>query len=205
MSYGTFDFQLLTPNGASLSPTLPFGLPLNSGAGQIASGGHPNARPQIIDDRPQWGHYHRRWISRTWIYKASDEDFAWIWPGRTADSCAAELLNSGVAVVLATHGSARVTVFTPAGDIVVPAPQVAVSDTVGAGDTFVAAALVSLWERGVGADPRVIGDIDMGGWREIAKRAVAAAAVTCSRPGADPPFLAELTPATAREPNGPSS
>lgn len=159
----------------------------------------PNVRPQIIDNRDQWDHYHHRWIARTQIYKASDEDIAWIWPGRTADSCAEELLDDGIGVVFATHGSGGVTVFTQGEAIVVPARPVAVVDTIGAGDTFVAAALVSLWERGVGATLGVLGDIGERGWRAIAERAVAASAVTCSRPGADPPFLDELTPSTAQE------
>lgn len=152
----------------------------------------PNVRPRIIDDRSRWERYHSRWLERTHVYRGSDEDFEWIWPGRGTDSCAEELLARGVSAVLVTRGADGAVAFTRAGATSVPGQPVEVVDSVGAGDTFVGSVLASLWERGVAGDPGAITRFDSDDWREIVGRAVAAAAITCSRAGADPPFRAEL-------------
>ncbi len=151
----------------------------------------PNIRPQMIDDRDRWDHFHTRWLDRTHIYRASDEDAEWIWPGRSAESCAAELLDRGVVAVLVTRGGDGVAVFTADGSFSVPSEPVEVVDTVGAGDTFVAATLAALWQRGV-TDPAAARRLALDDWRPIAAGAAAAAAITCSRRGADPPTAAEL-------------
>jgi len=69
-----------------------------------------------------------------------------------------------------------------------------VVDTVGAGDTFTAALLAGLAEAGLlspgalatgmAAEPDLL--------RDIVGQALAAAALTCTRPGADPPTAGEL-------------
>lgn len=151
----------------------------------------PNVRPQIIDDRDHWDHFHQRWLDKTHIYKASDEDMAWIWPGRTVDSCVDELVAGPARVVLVTHGGDGVTVFAAGETFTVPGRAIDVVDTVGAGDTFVAAVLASLWDRGVRTSSEEV-PLDVDAWRAIAERAVAASAIACSRAGADPPYPAEL-------------
>lgn len=67
-------------------------------------------------------------------------------------------------------------------DVVVSAValEVAVVDTIGAGDTFSAALIDAVWDD-LGADPE-----------EVLSRAARAASVTVSRPGADPPRRSEL-------------
>lgn len=151
----------------------------------------PNVRPQMIDDRDRWAHFHRLWIDRTHVYRASDEDVEWIWPGRSAESCAAELLDQRAVAVLITRGGDGVTVFTREGSLSVPSNPVDVVDTVGAGDTFVAAILASLWEQSL-TDSQAVSRLPLADWRPIAAGAVAAAAITCSRRGADPPGVADL-------------
>ncbi len=76
-------------------------------------------------------------------------------------------------------------------DVRVDAVRVDVVDTIGAGDTFSAATMAALAEQGV----RSRGDlaaVDDDAWRAVLRFAARAAAVTCSRPGADPPRRAEL-------------
>ena len=74
-----------------------------------------------------------------------------------------------------------------------------VADTIGAGDTFTAGAIVSLLDRGV-ADPAGVTGLSDDAWRRVVRFAIAAAAVNCTRRGADPPthaevdFTARLTP-----------
>ena len=71
---------------------------------------------------------------------------------------------------------------------------VEVADTIGAGDTFGAALLDALWEAGfLGADRReALSELDREQIEAILFHASRAAAVTVSRPGADPPYRHEL-------------
>ena len=154
----------------------------------------PNVRPQIIDDRARWHHYHHRWLATADIYRASDEDLAWIWPGRSGGECAEELLSGNPSVVFITHGRSGATVYTPEGELSADGEAVEVADEVGAGDTFAAAILASVWKMGLANAPTRIGDVDMAEWRRVMERAIAAAAITCSRSGADPPLFTDLPP-----------
>lgn len=153
----------------------------------------PNVRPQIIEDRSRWDHFHGRWQGVAHVYKMSDEDAEWIWPSRSIDDCAEELLGGATKVVLATRGAEGATVFTGSGQFEVPARTIDVVDTVGAGDTFVAGVLVGLWDRGLGAVPEELADLSRDDWNTIVEAAVECAAVTSSRTGADPPFRWELS------------
>ena len=66
-----------------------------------------------------------------------------------------------------------------------------VVDTVGAGDTFVGSVLVSLLDGNI-VDGSALASLGTGEWEAIMSRAVVAAAITCSRKGADPPTSDEL-------------
>lgn len=151
----------------------------------------PNVRPAIIEDRDRWDRFHERWLGVCDLYRASDEDLEWIWPGRAAEDCTAELLAGRMATVIITRGGHGVTVYTAEGQLEVAAPEVDVVDTVGAGDAFVGAVLASLWER-LGADRTAFAALDLRQWRAIAERATVAAALTCTRAGADPPDARDL-------------
>ena len=74
------------------------------------------------------------------------------------------------------------------------APSVSVADTVGAGDSFMAALLSGIVDLGLdGAQNRKdLRELSAGSLRELLSRAAWAAAVTVSRPGANPPTRAEL-------------
>jgi fructokinase len=152
----------------------------------------PNVRPQIIDDRDRWLHFHRRWVVCSHVYRGSDEDFEWIWPGRSTASIAEELLAGGTHVVVMTRGPEGASAFTDRGRFDVDAVPVDVVDTVGAGDTFVGGVLVGLWERGLAGEPERLTDLDGSDWADVLALAVRAAAITCSRQGADAPTRAEL-------------
>lgn len=151
----------------------------------------PNVRPQIIDDRNQWLHFHDRWLPRVSVYKGSDEDLSWIWPDRSPDASAEALVAAGVQVVILTKGSEGLSILSPAGVASAPTPVVDVVDTVGAGDTIVGAVLSSLAEAGV-VVPAQLADVSSSVWDAIAQRAVDAAGVTVSRAGANPPYRHEL-------------
>ncbi len=151
----------------------------------------PNVRPAVISDRQRWDHLHQRWLQATDLYRASDEDLDWIWPGRSAESCAAQLLDGRAVAVLITRGAEGAAVYTAAGDTEVAALAVDVVDSVGAGDAFVGAVLASVWDL-LGGNRGALAAISLADWHSIAERAAAAAAITCTRAGADPPTAAEL-------------
>jgi len=71
---------------------------------------------------------------------------------------------------------------------------VRVADTIGAGDTFGAGVIDALWERGrLGAEGRAaLAALPRDEVAEVLEHAARAAAVTVSRPGADPPYRHEL-------------
>lgn len=151
----------------------------------------PNIRPQIIDDRASWLGFHDRWLPHVDLYKGSDEDLAWIWPERSPEDSAAWLLEQGVGAVIVTRGSDGLSILTRRGEAFAAAPEIEVVDTVGAGDTIVGVVLTSIAEHFAGAEIALdeLADAD---WQRIANRAVAAAAITCSRVGAAVPFRHEL-------------
>ncbi len=151
----------------------------------------PNVRPSFIDDRSRWQHFHQRWLDNTAIYKVSDEDLNWIWGDRDVDSVAAELINGGVIVVLVTKGSHGADIYTADGSVHVDGHHVHVVDTVGAGDTFIATVLASLWDAEI-TDRDSLAYLNLDAWHEIGWRATTAAAITCSRKGADTPSKAEV-------------
>lgn len=154
----------------------------------------PNIRPAISTNRAEWNSFHERWLVNTALYRSSDEDLAWIWPNRDAESVAEELLAGAPEVVIVTRGGDGAVLFTAQGEVKVPGQPVDVVDTVGAGDTFVAGLLTQLWERDFAGRPESLGSLSSEDWRDIGAFAVSAAAVTCSRPGADPPRRSELEP-----------
>jgi fructokinase len=96
-----------------------------------------------------------------------------------------------------TLGTAGLVAAThQAGVLRRPGRAVEVVDTVGAGDACMAALLAGLYRRdllGTGrrADLRAM---DAATLTDLADEAVLAAAITCTRPGADPPTAAELRP-----------
>ena len=68
---------------------------------------------------------------------------------------------------------------------------VTVVDTVGAGDTFNAGVLAALDEAGALSKDGIAG-LDAEGWRAALALGIAAASVTVSRAGANPPLRSEL-------------
>src|SRR5690606_2834711 len=101
---------------------------------------------------------------------------------------------TGPALVVVTHGGEGATAFCRAGELSVSAPTVRVADTVGAGDSFMAGLVDGLWAAGMlGAGRRAeLHRIDLTTVREVLERSARVAAITVSRPGADPPWLAEV-------------
>jgi fructokinase len=98
-----------------------------------------------------------------------------------------------VSLVVVTDGGEAAHGWT-AGGLAAKAtpPGVRVIDTVGAGDTFQAALLARLMRDPAGPKATLAG-LDGTGLASLIDYAARAAAITCSRRGADLPRAAELT------------
>ncbi|MET4168813.1 MULTISPECIES: carbohydrate kinase family protein [Gordonia] len=150
----------------------------------------PNIRPAVIDDPDDYRRRFRSWMSSVDLVKLSDEDAAWLGDG-PAGSSAADWLGDGVAAVVTTAGASGITVRTAVGEVTAPAPSVDVVDTIGAGDS-VLGGLVHHLDRHGRLSPDAVRSLTVEEWREAAEFAAHVAAVTVSRPGADPPWAGEL-------------
>ncbi len=145
----------------------------------------PNIRPAIISDPDQWWHYANRWIAHAQLVRGSDEDFEWM--GVTVE----DLLDRGVAAVVRTLGADGAEIALSSGENTrVNGGEIEFVDAVGAGDSFCGAILVQLAEHRVTRDS--FADLDLGWWTDALRFAVRVAGITCSRPGADPPYRREL-------------
>ncbi|GAB7005983.1 carbohydrate kinase [Nocardioides sp. AN3] len=133
-------------------------------------------------------------VGRADVVKASDEDLADLFPELDTRDAAELLLAHGPAAVVVTRGGQGATAVTRQGSVDVEAPPVRVADTIGAGDSFCAAVIDELWELGVlGGEARdALRGLGEEGWRRVLEHATAAAAITVTRPGADPPRRGEL-------------
>ena len=151
----------------------------------------PNIRLNVEPDLERWrGMVH--WMqSRAHLLKISDEDLGLLWPGLTPEAFAAETLAQGVRLVVVTRGAEGALGWTAGARASVPTPPVQVIDTVGAGDTFQAALLTWLAEQGA-LDADALGALSGAALEQALGFAARAAAITCSRRGADMPRRAEL-------------
>jgi len=154
----------------------------------------PNARPAIMGDAATVRPRVEEIVALSDVVKVSDEDLAWLAPGTDPLDAARAWQRSGPAVVVVTFGGEGATAVTAAGEVTVKAPRVDVVDTVGAGDSFMGALLDWLWGADLlGAGRReALRAIDRAATARMLVRAVAVAAVTVSRAGANPPWPTDL-------------
>ena len=151
----------------------------------------PNIRPPQIKDRKKHLARLNRMIAMLDILKISDEDVKWMTGSTDLAKAAKSWLKKGAKVVAITRGGEGCSVFTKRFAFEAQAPEVKVADTVGAGDTFTAGFLRHLSMNGQLTKKAlaVISDEDL---KAAAFYAMKAAAVTVSRPGADPPWAHEM-------------
>ena len=95
----------------------------------------PNVRPSVVSDRARYESIVKKWAAISNVVKVSEDDIAWLYPGRLQEDVAAEWLSMGVDLVVITLGSEGLLGITRQGSISVPGVKVKVVDTVGAGDT----------------------------------------------------------------------
>ena len=153
-----------------------------------------NARPAITGTGPDVVELVERLVALSDVVKASDEDLGSLYPDLDTTAAARHLLALGPAAVVVTRGGEGASWFSRDVAAEVASLPVEVADTIGAGDTFGAATIDALWDRGLlGAGRRdALHAISAELAGEVLAHAARAAAVTVSRPGADPPYRTEL-------------
>ncbi|GEL25367.1 ribokinase [Pseudonocardia sulfidoxydans NBRC 16205] len=153
----------------------------------------PNCRPLLMGGDVLAGVHEM--VGLADIVKVSSEDLDWLLPGTSYDTVVDDWLARGAALVAVTLGADGVLAATAAGlRTRLPGRPVEVVDTVGAGDTFSAGLLTGLHTRGLfGAAAReALRAIAADDLDAVLDGAIRAAAITCSRRGADPPTADEL-------------
>ena len=160
--------------------------------GQSVIAYDPNIRLTIEPSIARWRETLEWMLPRTGILKVSDEDLKYLYPGQSVEACVTAALRAGVQLVVVTRGSAG-ALAASAHDVqaVVPAVPVRVVDTVGAGDTFQAGLLSWLWREGY-LKQDGLRRLDVDALKSALRFAASAAAITCSRRGADLPYLNEV-------------
>jgi fructokinase len=152
----------------------------------------PNIRPTVIKDRRSYLARVNRLIRLCDILKISDEDVRWITGKADLAAAARKWLKLGPKVVVITKGAEGVEAFTKRFAVAVDPVKVTVVDTVGAGDTFTAGFLAALTAVGQ-LSKAGLAALSQPALEEALRFAARAAAITCSREGANPPWADELS------------
>ncbi|MFE9610605.1 carbohydrate kinase [Streptomyces sp. NPDC006012] len=180
LSFGTC--SLVLEPGASAYEEL-----MRSASGQgLFTTLDPNIRTGLIADPDAYRARFRSWLPHVTLLKLSEEDAGWLGGGPQ------EWLAAGPSAVVITRGGDGLTAFTRDGaEYSVPGEKVDVVDTIGAGDTVNAALLHGLSAQDA-LSPEGLAGLEADGWTRLLRLAARAAAITCSRAGAEPPYAAEL-------------
>ncbi|WP_460043990.1 carbohydrate kinase family protein [Pseudomonas sp. S2_H01] len=148
----------------------------------------PNVRLNPAPSIELWRSQVSKFAEHAHLIKVSDEDLHLLYPDIDAETVAKGWLKNNCQLVIMTRGRQGATVFTrELGTWSVPAREVKTADTVGAGDTFQAALITYLTERGLDT-PASLPSLDRETLTQMLDFAVAAAAVTCTRVGPDLPY-----------------
>jgi fructokinase len=145
----------------------------------------PNIRSSVISDRSRYQEVVKEWVALSNVVKASEDDLAWLYPDTDPLEIASSWVSQGVQIVVVTQGENGIVGVTENQEVSIPGIKVDVIDTVGAGDTVGAVLVEALVEFGL---EKLTSEL----LSHTLHRAALAAAITCSRAGANPPTKAEL-------------
>jgi len=150
----------------------------------------PNIRPFVTPDREGVLQRVESEVAVADIVKASEEDLAWLYPGRGLEDTLKAWATQGPQFCIATLGSEGALVYLGAERLEIGPRRVAVVDTVGAGDSFMSSLLFAMNRDGaLGRGAAKPTRDKLAAWADFAARA---SAITCTRKGSNPPTLAEV-------------
>jgi fructokinase len=151
----------------------------------------PNVRSAFLGDRSRYREIVEGWVALADIVKASEEEIEWLYPDSDREAVAMKWMDAGVQLVVMTRGARGMVALRQGESVGVAGVEVDVIDTVGAGDTVGALLVEAVLELGL---EHLRGEE----LTKVLRRAAHAAAITCSREGANPPTLNELNESLSR-------
>ncbi|MBM3637075.1 MAG: carbohydrate kinase [Alphaproteobacteria bacterium] len=152
----------------------------------------PNIRLGMISDPLVWRHAFELFVPLCDIIKASEEDIEAIYPEKDHDQVAKNVLDQGPKLFIMTRGKKDVSAWQYNGTKLTSESQkIDVKDTVGAGDSFFAALLIQLQQCGA-LEKQGLATLSKENLLAALDFANRAAAITCSRLGADLPRKGEI-------------
>ncbi|WP_029137001.1 carbohydrate kinase family protein [Nakamurella lactea] len=149
----------------------------------------PNLRTLLVPAQ----HYREaidRWAALADIVRLSGDDLQELWPDFSPEQAAEHLHGLGVQLAVVSLGEDGAFASLRGDQVRVPIAPTTVADTVGAGDSFHGGLLHQLAEAGVLGGR--LETLDTAGLTAALEFAARVAAITVSRPGADPPWINEL-------------
>lgn len=154
----------------------------------------PNCRPSLMGDPETAVRRVEDLVAMSDLVKVSEEDLAWLYPGRHHDEIGRAWLALGARLVVVTLGADGAWGSTARVAVTVSPVPVRVVDTVGAGDAFTAGLLHACRAAGLlgAANRDRLAGVDGSGLAGMLAFASQVAGITCARRGADPPTLADL-------------
>lgn len=154
----------------------------------------PNIRLNVESDIALWRERVDTFARLAHLIKVSDEDLRLLYPERDPREVARQWLGERCQLVFLTRGGSGAEAYhARLGHRSVPTRPVQVRDTVGAGDTFIAALLAYLARNRVDR-PEALARLSAEQLDAMLHFAVRAAALTCSRVGPDMPRWSDLEP-----------
>jgi len=153
----------------------------------------PNIRLSVEPDRSKWRKAIERVRPFAHLVKVSEEDLVAIYGSAAdVDSLCKTWLSDRTELVALTRGASGATFFSrTAGRVDIPALPTKVADTVGAGDSFMAAMLAALSRAGRLTPDSIAAQCSVQ-LHALGRFAAAAAALTCSMRGPVLPRLAQV-------------
>ncbi len=151
----------------------------------------PNVRPALFPERKLYRERTEELVRLATIVKASEDDLSWLYPNERVVNVAARWREMGPSLIVVTLGASGAIGMS--GDAIVSSPGVRadIADTVGAGDAFMSAVLARLEDRGL-LHTEAIAVLTEDEIADVLAYANTAAAITCTRHGADPPTRRQI-------------
>lgn len=147
----------------------------------------PNIRPALLGTHAETFADFEELASRADVVKMSDEDAEWLYPRLSPTEVGERVRALGPRLVVITLGADGALLVAQGIAVSVAASPVPVTDTIGAGDTYMSSLIADL----LAADR----PLDRSTIEVLGVRAAGAAAITVSRAGADLPWATDLATA----------
>lgn len=152
----------------------------------------PNIRLSIVPEPATWIRAIEDLRGFCHLIKVSEEDIVALYGDIDPDAACRAWLTDRTALVVLTRGAQGATMFTRAvGRVEIPSANTVVVDTVGAGDSFMAALLSTLTKKGW-VTSEAIASLNARQLFSLGTYAAIAASVTCSRRGPMLPTTLDL-------------